>query len=150
MMQRADIEAVARATARLGKEALEDGVKLSVHNHDQSPLMHRGDFDLFYAACPPGTVGLTLDTAHAVKSGIADLAELIRGCAAFIDNVHLKDYAAGEWRVLGRGDIVFAPVFAALKEVGYTGWISTDEESGADLGEAMEHCIQFMKSGMEA
>jgi hypothetical protein len=29
-------------------------------------------------------------------------------------------------------------------KVGYDGWVSTDEESGASLDEAMAWCLEFM------
>ena len=65
-----------------------------------------------------------------------------------IDNFHLKDFADGEFRVLGTASIDFDPIFAAIRDIDYDGWISTDEESGADLLEAMEHCLHFMKDGL--
>lgn len=91
-----------------------------------------------------GTVGLTVDTAHLVKSGVSDIAGLIRDLRDVIDNFHLKDFADGCFRVLGTGDIDFGPVFAAILETGYDGWLSADEESGADVVEAMRQCYRFM------
>ncbi len=144
-----DIRKMGRATGDLGQAALDQGVKLSVHNHYQSPLMHRDDFDTFFSASATGSLGLTLDTAHAVKSGISAIDEIICSFKTIIDNIHLKDYEDGEWRVLGRGSIDFDPVFKALRESGYNGWVSTDEESGADLSEAMVHCGRFMRKGLD-
>ena len=74
-------------------------------------------------------VGLTIDTAHLVKSGINDIND-------------------GEFRVLGNGQIDFAPVFAAVREIGYDGWMSADEESGADVIPAMGQCFQFLSEGI--
>ena len=68
-----------------------------------------------------------------------------RDFAPVIDNFHLKDYAAGEWRMLGTGGIDFEPIFAAIAAIGYDGWLSTDEESDAPLLPAMEHCLAFMR-----
>lgn len=144
-----EIADIARAAAVLGQEALDQGVKLTVHNHHNSPLMHREDFDVFYGSIPAGTVGLTLDTAHVVKSGIADIAELIRSFVGVIDNYHLKDFGENAWQVLGHGRIDFAPVFDAIRSTGYDGWISADEESGAELTKAMEECLTYMKKGLE-
>jgi sugar phosphate isomerase/epimerase len=92
-----------------------------------------------------GTVGLTVDTAHLVKSGVTDAAELIRGFADVIDNVHLKDFAAGQFRVLGEGEIDFRPVFQALQAVGYDGWLCADEESGGDLQAGMRASLRFIR-----
>ena len=110
--------------------------------------MFREDVAVFFDAVAEGTVGLTVDTAHFVKSGVEDIAGIIRDAAHVIDNFHLKDFADGEFRVLGTASIDFDPIFAAIRDIDYDGWISTDEESGADLLEAMEHCLHFMKDGL--
>ncbi len=50
--------------------------------------------------------------------------------------------------IVGVGNIDFKPTFAAIRATGYDGWISGDEESGADELESMCHCLQFMRDGM--
>jgi sugar phosphate isomerase/epimerase len=142
-----DIRAIARDLSALGKEARAQGVALSLHHHYNNPVMHREDFDVFFGAVEDGAVGLTLDTAHLVKSGVSDIAELIRGLHPVIDNFHLKDFANGEFMVLGDGEIDFAPIFAAISDVGYDGWVSADEESGSELAGAMSRCMEFIKKG---
>jgi len=144
-----DIGGLAKQLSQLGREARDRGTKLSLHNHYNSPVMHAGDFDTFFGAVEDGAVGLTLDTAHAVKSGIDDVAGLIRRHAEHIDNFHLKDFAAGQWRVLGEGEIDFAPIFDAVRAVGYDGWVSTDEESGGELATTVQSCYDFMKDGLK-
>ena len=144
-----DIRGFAQTLSGLGDEARQRfGVKLSLHHHYDQPVMHRDDFDIFFDAADPQSVGLTLDTAHLVKSGITDIAGLIRDFRAVLDNVHLKDFAGGEFRVLGQGDIPFAPVFAALHAIGYDGWLCADEESGSDLEGAMRTCHGFIIAGL--
>lgn len=143
-----DIRAFAEELAELGSDALDHGLQLSLHNHYDSPVMRREDFDAFFGAPVVQTVSLTVDTAHLAKSGVTDMAGLVRDFAHVIDNVHLKDFAAGQWRMLGQGEIDFAPVFAAIREIGYDGWVSADEESGADVAEAMRHCRRFMADGL--
>lgn len=145
-----DIRAVARTMGELGKEARDAGTKLSLHHHYGQVVMHRGDFDIFFDAVPDGSVGLTVDTAHLVKSGIDDIAGLLQDLHTVIDNIHTKDYADGEWRVLGQGGINFATVFAAVREIGYNGWLCADEESGSELRGAMTACYQFLRAGLLA
>ena len=142
-----DIRAYARELSALGKEAQSAGVKLSLHHHYQNPVMHRKDFDTFFAEADTSVVGLTVDTAHLVKSGVYDIAGLIRDMKPVIDNFHLKDFADGEFKVLGQGNIDFAPIFAAISEIGYDGWVSADEESGSGLDPAMQECFDFMTKG---
>lgn len=144
----ADIVHIARQVSDLATEARDHGTKLSVHNHYGCPVMTRSDLEAFFGAVEPESVGLTLDTAHLAKSGEEDIAGITREFADFIDNFHLKDLAAGEWRVLGHGDIDFGPIFAAIRDIGYDGWVSCDEESGSDLLPAMEECYRFMKAGL--
>jgi len=141
----ADLREYARILGDLGLEARQSGIALSLHHHHDQPVMHRQDFDCFYDAAPPGSIGLTLDTAHSVKSGITELAGLIRDFREVIDNVHLKDFARGEFQVLGTGGIDFGPVFATLRDVGYEGWLCADEESGADIEGGLGASFRFIQ-----
>lgn len=144
----ADIRRYADALSDLGLEAQQQGLKLSLHHHFNNPVMHRDDFDIFFNQIKENTIGLTVDTAHLVKSGITDAAEIIRSFGHVIDNFHLKDFDQGEWRVLGQGTIDFGPIFEAIREIGYTGWISADEESGGSVIEGMQDCYAYMKNGL--
>ena len=144
-----DIRAFARSLSTLGKQAQDHNLKLSLHNHYDNPVMYRKDFDVFFDAVEDGSVGLTLDTAHLVQSGVDDVAGLIRDFRHAIDNFHLKDLKNDQFEVLGKGSIDFNLIFAAIHEIGYAGWISTDEESGAQLEGAMRHCLAFMKTGLK-
>ena len=137
-----------RQLSKLGKEAQDKGLKLTLHHHYNQPVMYRNDVDVFFDAAEDGAIGLTIDTAHFVKSGVEDIAEIIRDFAQVIDNFHLKDINDGDFCVLGAGTIDFKPIFEAILGIEYDGWISTDEESGADLVKAMESCLQYMKDGL--
>ncbi len=139
----------ARRLSELGREARGLGLRLSLHNHFGQPVMTREDIEVFFDAAAD-TVGLTVDTAHLVKSGVHDQAGVIRDFRAVIDNFHLKDLVGGEFRVLGEGEVDFAPVFSAIRDIGYDGWVSTDEESGAETLGAMETCVRFMLGGLDA
>jgi inosose dehydratase len=144
----ADIRRYADVLSDLGLEAQQEGLKLSLHHHFNNPVMHRDDFDIFFNQIKENSIGLTVDTAHLVKSGIIDAAEIIRSFGHVIDNFHLKDFDQGEWRVLGQGSIDFGDIFEAIREIGYTGWISADEESGGSVIEGMKDCYAFMKNGL--
>jgi len=137
-----------RKLSELGKEALERGLKLTLHHHYNQPVMYREDVEVFFEAAEEGAIGLTIDTAHFVKSGVNGVAGIIREFAHVIDNFHLKDIADSKFCVLGSGTIEFGPIFKAIQETEYDGWISTDEESGADLEQAMKVCLKFMKEGI--
>lgn len=142
-----EIRQFASTLSELGKEARSQGLSLSLHHHYNQPVMYRDDFDAFFDSVSDGAVGLTIDTAHLVKSGISDIAEVIREFCGFIDNFHLKDFADGEFRVLGQGAISFAPVFAAIRDTKFNGWLCADEESGGDINQTMTHCYEFLRAG---
>lgn len=133
----------------MGKEAKQHGLQLSLHHHYDQPLMYREDFDIFFDQVKDASaVGLTIDTAHLVKSGIADVAEVIRSFAPYINNFHMKDFAKGDYQILGRGEIDFMPIFEAVREIGYNGWVSADEESGGSVAQGLQECMTFMKLGL--
>jgi sugar phosphate isomerase/epimerase len=132
----------------LGSEAKDQGLALSLHHHYNHPVMTRDEIEVFFSMVRPETVGLTVDTAHLVKSGINNVPAIIRDFHTIIDNLHLKDFASGEWQVLGRGAIDFVPIFAAIREIGYEGWACADEESGGDLVAGMQECYAFMRQGL--
>ncbi|NRF96133.1 sugar phosphate isomerase/epimerase [Paenibacillus frigoriresistens] len=143
-----DIIEYANILSELGKEAEQMGIKLSLHHHYDQPVMYRDDFDLFFENVKDCAVGLTVDTAHLVKSGIGDVAEIITSFRDVIDNFHMKDFADGDWRVLGEGMIDFIPIFQAIRSTKYDGWISADEESGGEIYKGMVSCLSYMKSGL--
>jgi inosose dehydratase len=139
----ADLRSYARTLSAVGREAAAHGVALSLHHHYQQPVMHYEDFGVFFSAADH--VGLTVDTAHLAKSGITDIGRLIRDFAPVIDNVHLKDYADGQWRLLGQGTLDFKAITAALGDVGYSGWLCVDEESPASLAEGFEVSRTYLR-----
>lgn len=143
-----DIRRFARTLSELGHEGRELGISLSLHHHYGHPVMHRADFEAFFDVADTDAVGLTLDTAHLIKSGIEDIAGIVEEFGDVLDNVHLKDIADGRFSVLGEGRIDFQPVFAALRAIGYDGWFCADEESEADLIQAMESCRRFIGTAL--
>jgi sugar phosphate isomerase/epimerase len=138
-----DLTEFARTLSRLGQEAADQGLALSLHHHYQQPVMHRDDFEVFFSAAKH--VGLTIDTAHLAKSGITDIAELIRDFSSIIDNMHVKDYDQGEFRILGRGALDFNNIIAALRDINYDGWLCVDEESSASLAEGLRASQEYMR-----
>jgi inosose dehydratase len=139
----ADIKDFARTLSKLGQEAADQGVRLSLHHHYQQPVMHRADFDVFFSAADH--VGLTVDTSHLAKSGVTDIAGLIRDMGGVIDNIHVKDFADGEFRILGRGTLDFKSVMAALRDIDYSGWLCVDEESSASLTEGLQASRDYLR-----
>jgi len=143
------IEQCAQTLSDLGREAQAAGTKLSLHHHFNQLVMTRDEIARFFAATDGQSIGLTVDTAHLVKSGVTDVAGIIREFRQVVDNIHAKDYADGQWRVLGQGAIDFGPIFAALRDIQYDGWVCADEESGSDLEGALRDCHHFLLAGLD-
>ncbi|MBV9792564.1 MAG: TIM barrel protein [Actinobacteria bacterium] len=139
----ADLRSFARTLSAVGRDAAEHGVALSLHHHYQQPVMHYEDFGVFFSAADH--VGLTVDTAHLAKSGITDIPRLIRDFAPVIDNVHLKDYADGQWRLLGQGTLDFPAILTALRDTSYPGWLCVDEESDATLPDGLKVSRSYLR-----
>jgi inosose dehydratase len=140
----ADLRSFARTLSAIGRDSAGQGVALSLHHHFGQPVMHREDFGVFFSAADH--VGLTVDTAHLAKSGVTDVPALIRDFAPVIDNIHLKDYDAGEWRILGRGTLNFKDIAAALTDISYPGWLCVDEESPAPLSEGLTASRTYLRN----
>ncbi|BCB75262.1 hypothetical protein GCM10022251_33820 [Phytohabitans flavus] len=144
----ADIAESARILSRVGKEAADQGVAISLHHHYDQPVMHRPDFDVFFDAVVDGAVGLTVDTGHLLKCGITDIPRLIADFGSVIDNYHIKDFDGERWRLLGEGTLDFAPILEAIRRTGYTGWLCADEESKADLVPAIEVSAAWLRAAV--
>ena len=137
---------LAHTLSRFGRRAREHGVALSLHHHFGQPVMTPDDVRVFFGAVEDDAVGLTVDTAHLTKSGVDDLPRFFRDFASVIDNIHLKDYADGEWRLLGAGDLDLDGILGALRDVGYDGWICIDEESPASLADGLRLSREWMSA----
>jgi len=89
-------------------------------------------------------LGLTVDTAHLARSGVEDLPGFIDAFGPFIDNLHLKDYADDDWRIVGQGDLDLVGVLDALDRAGYDGWLCIDEESSASLADGFRESREWL------
>jgi sugar phosphate isomerase/epimerase len=146
---RADREHLARRLSVHGKRAQEAGIRLSLHHHFDQPVMLPEDVREFWAAVEPGAVGLTGDTAHLAKSGVADIPGFVREFAPIIDNVHLKDYADGQWRLVGEGSLDLDGILAALADTGFDGWLCIDEESDASLADGLSVSRKWLDTHLQ-
>ncbi|GAA2089911.1 hypothetical protein GCM10009840_30930 [Pseudolysinimonas kribbensis] len=149
-VDRALLEAYATSLSGHGRRARELGVALSLHHHFDQPVMTPDDVRAFFGAVQTADgsplVGLTVDTAHLAKSGVEDIPGFIAEFAGVIDNIHLKDYADGQWRLFGQGDLDLVGILSALRDVGYPGWICVDEESSASLEDGLRVSRDWLDS----
>ncbi|MGL6072738.1 MAG: TIM barrel protein [Fimbriiglobus sp.] len=73
----------------------------------------------------------------------ANLAEAIRGVAGRLGHVHFAD---SNRQAMGLGHTDFAPIHAALKEIGYTGWLSAEVFAKPDSHTAAMQTITSFRS----
>jgi len=125
---------LAASLAEAGRIAADHGCRLSLHNHAGTCFETLADLGSLRDHLGTAPCGLTFDTAHARKGGVADLPAAITELSPYLDNIHLKDVdAAGHFCPLGRGTLDLGALAGAIHSSGYDGWLTVDEES-RDVG----------------
>lgn len=82
------------------------------------------DLERLLGHLEPTICGLTLDTAHAVKAEIEEIAALVPRFRKHLNNVHLKDFSEdGVFCPLGHGIIDLDAVLQALRDIEYDEWL---------------------------
>jgi inosose dehydratase len=131
---------------QLGRLAAEDDMQLCYHHHMGTGVMFRHEVDRLMAETDPEVVHLLLDTGHLYWAGDNPL-DMARAYAGRIRHVHLKDIRRdvmqrcnasnrtfiesvieGVFTVPGDGVIDFAPIFRALADADYAGWLMVEAE----------------------
>jgi inosose dehydratase len=145
---------------RLGEHVAAHGVALAYHHHMGTIVESAADIDRLIAATGPA-VGLLLDTGHLTYAD-ADPAAVARRHARRINHVHAKDVRPsvlarvraadlsfldavleGVFTVPGDGGVAFDPVLAALRGVGYHGWLVVEAEQDP----ARAHPLTYARKG---
>jgi inosose dehydratase len=130
----------------LGALAAAEGLLLVYHPHMGTVVQARSEVDRLMAGTDPGLVHLLLDTGHLTWAG-GDPVALVRDHGRRLAHVHLKDLRpdvlmawhredhsfreailAGIFTVPGDGLIEFEPIFAALDDAGFHGWLVVEAE----------------------
>jgi inosose dehydratase len=145
---------------RLGKKAAEKGMKLTYHHHMGTGVQTAAEIDRLMNGTDPKLLGLLYDTGHLVFAGEDHLA-VLRKWIKRIRHVHLKDMRKAireqaleeKWSFLdavkagvftgpGDGCVNFTPVFTALKEAKYSGWMVVEAEQDPALANPLEYAIK--------
>lgn len=130
----------------LGQLANDNGLRLCYHPHMGTGVMISSDVDRLMENTKPDFVHLLLDTGHLAFAG-ADPLEVTTKYGKRIKHIHLKDVRAdivrlvkeeglsfydgiqaGVFTVPGDGAIDFVPIFQALADADFEGWLVIEAE----------------------
>lgn len=149
----ADLDLVAARLVEISNAARARGIELWV----EAPHFFRLAYDLDRAGALlsrlPAEIGVVLDTSHIVAGG-GDPRDFLAAHAARTRHVHLRDAEPGYiHHSIGRGQVDFADLAAALAEVGYAGDLAleleTRDTADADRADAARAAAEHL-SGLLA
>jgi len=152
--------AYARRLTELADRMLSRGVRIAFHHHMSTAVQTAIEVDRLMAETGP-SVGLLLDTGHALYAG-ADPLALARKHANRVVHVHCKDIRKdklnvalarnmsfldaiidGVFTMPGDGCIDFLPILTVLQEAGYAGWLVAEAEQDP----VQAHPLTYAKLG---
>lgn len=130
------------------------GLDLAYHHHTGTVIQEQHEIEALLERTR--ALRLLLDTGHLALAGI-DPGAVCAAWAPRLAHVHLKDVRSevrrrassdgwsferavreGVFAVPGQGGVDFDPVFAALAQHGYTGWLVVEAEQDPALAEPLE------------
>jgi inosose dehydratase len=124
-----DYKRLGKLLTELGRRTADLGVPLVYHHHMNSLGEKPDEVAAVLAAADKKFVRVLFDTAHYQQGG-GDPVAAIRKYRDWIEVLHLKDVRAGgaggdgayQFVELGRGRVDLPGVFAALREINFSGW----------------------------
>ena len=139
--------------------AAQYGVRLCIETHVGSLTMSVRDTVRMVQDVGMANVGILFDYAWVELAGVETGAEAVKAAAPYIFHVHIKDWVL-ESRLpikkksclMGEGTVRWEEALAALREVGYTGWISDEYEKywyPEDLPDpeiGMKHNLEYVRA----
>ncbi len=134
------------------------GVKICIETHIGSITMSVRDMTRLIEDVNMANVGMLLDYAWVELAGVETGAAAIHAAAMHIFHVHIKDWKLTsriplkkQSCLMGEGTVRWPEALAALKEIGYTGYVSDEYEKywyPKELPEpevGMKHNLEYVK-----
>jgi len=110
----------------MGRRVREFGLDFVFHNHAAVPQGLDAEMRMIKHHTAPECVGLFLDIGWAYAAG-GDPVTIIRESGSRIGGFHIRNQAGVvPTQTLTEGEIDMAAVAAAIKEIGYDGWVSLE------------------------
>ncbi|MDR1611352.1 MAG: myo-inosose-2 dehydratase [Planctomycetota bacterium] len=148
---------------KLGKIAADKGMQLVFHHHMGTVVQTGAETDRLMEGTAPDLVGLLFDSGHFAYSGDDPLA-MLKKHVSRVRHVHLKDIRPemvkkvrdeklsflkgvrlGTFTVPGDGAIDFEPIFKALSDAGYQGWMLVEAEQDPAQADPLAYAIKARK-----
>lgn len=148
---------------RLGKAAKERGLALTFHHHMGTVVQSAAETEKMLAGTDPEYVSLLFDSGHFAYCG-ENPVELVKKFADRIKHVHLKDIRPevvrrvkaehlsflegvrqGAFTVPGDGCIDFDPIFQALSDAHYEGYMLVEAEQDPAKANPFEYALKARK-----
>lgn len=145
---------------KLGAIANDKGLKLVYHHHIGTVVQTAEETDRLMESTDPDRLGLLFDSGHFAYCGVDPVAMLKKHLGR-IRHVHLKDIRPdvvkkvkaerlsflkgvrlGAFTVPGDGGIDFTPIFQALSDAGYNGWMLVEAEQDPAVANPYEYAVK--------
>lgn len=143
-----DFQMLAKGLDKVTDLAKEAGLTACYHPHLSTIVENTAELDKIMSL---SKIHFCPDTAHLTAGGV-DAAAAIRKYGNRVRHVHLKDFTANPFAFLplGKGEIDFADIFAALKEVSYDGWLIVELDGyNGNPKDAAKISMEFIKANLK-
>jgi inosose dehydratase len=156
----ADYRRLVQLLTEIGKRTSDLSIPLGYHNHMNSMGERPEEVDRILESSDPRHVKLELDVAHYLQGG-GDPVKAIRKYGDRLLFMHIKDVespvpgATGDlsgsyrWVELGRGKVDLKGVFAALRDLKFSGWIIVELDSVPDKARTPKEAALVNKRYLE-
>jgi sugar phosphate isomerase/epimerase len=128
-------------------------VRLAIENHSDALLDSLASFQLFTKLNPaPDVVGIALAIYHLQVRKVA-VEDVIRACGSQLRFVYAWQQGRGLAQLPGHGPADFGPWLRALRQQGYTGWITPfmhGERPVAEMAAAVRKACHYLESAESA
>lgn len=132
------------------------GVKLIFEIHHGNIIPSASAAYRLVSPFPANSVGVIFDPGNMVHEGFEEYQLGIELLGEYLDHVHIKDARpvfnpeskkwSVEWASVGEGMVNFARLIQALKKVGYSGYLSTEDFSNdRDTEGKLAHNISYLR-----
>jgi sugar phosphate isomerase/epimerase len=143
------MDRLADGCLRLCAYAKSAGVRLAFEPEPGMAVDTMDRFATLQSRVSQPNFGLTLDMGHLHCQGEGPIAEQLRRWRDVLWNIHIEDMRKGvhDHRMFGEGEIDFAPVLAALKEIGYAGGVHVElSRHSHDAVETARRSLAYLRA----